>query len=315
MNYLYHSTEAYHREAIRTLGWELTLCNALEPLDSPCRKLLRNPASYGELLYDYLAQYFPSQKPQRIVEIGGGYGFLMRGFLGRQNFAKVLMVDISPLLIEKQRDTLRNDGIEYRCEDFLKTPIDSLSGMDIAIMNENLGDFSTLTNLDALRLDQLPEDLDAWEREVNRYRVTYGIFVPENSPFALNIGALTALEKLCVAGIPLIYLAEHSCEAKVPFELNKFISVRASSQPERIPLCGHDEYTIRFSDLEAMAKSFGYVVSRGPLANILEWNLDEPLRRILSSPIMITDRDEIIRQFIGDLYQYEYLVMSRKTTP
>jgi hypothetical protein len=315
MNYLYHSTEAYHRKAIRTLGWELTLCNALEPHDSPCRKLLKNPAPYGELLYDYLAQYFPSQKPQRIVEIGGGYGFLMRGFLNRQDFAKIVMIDISPLLIEKQRNMLRNDGIEYRCEDFLKTPIDTLSGMDIAIMNENLGDFSTLTDLDGLRLDQLPEDLDACEREVNRYRVTYGIRVSENSPFALNIGALTALEKLCVAGIPLIYLAEHSCEATVPFELKKFISVRASGHPERIPLCGHDEYTIRFSDLETMAKSFGYIVRRGPLANILEWDLNEPLRRTLSSPIVIADRDEITRQFIGDLYQYEYLVMSRKTTP
>lgn len=311
MRYGYHSTVAYHSARIQTLGWELTLCNALEPSDSPCRTILTRPSSYGELLYDYLARFFPANRSQGIVEIGGGYGFLMRDFLRRHDFAKALMIDISPLLTERQREMVTHRGVEHRCEDFLETPDVCLQGIDIAIMNENLGDFPTLTGLNPKRLRQSPEDLDPLEKEAARYLDAYDLCRVEESPYSLNIGALSALEKLCLAGIPLIYMAEHSCEARVPSELEKFISVRASGDPERIPLYGHDEYTIRFSDLVAMAKAFGYAVKRGPLADIIVWKGSESLYRRLSSPIVSNDRGEIIRQFMADLYQYEYLIMTR----
>lgn len=310
--YTLHSTVSYHTGGLRTLGWEMTLCNALDPPDSPCRQILRNPSSYGMLLHDFLFRLFPLQKPRRIVEIGGGYGYIMRDFLTRRDFDRIVMIDISPLLLERQMKTLQRQRIEYRCEDFLETPGECLAGIDIALMNENLGDFPTLTGWEAERLMSPLAALDPLEKEVCRYRTAYGLPPADHFPYALNIGALAALEKLCRAEIPLIFLAEHSCEAKVPLEYQSLISVRASGNPERITLCGHDEFTIRFSDLQALAQSFGYAVRRGPLADILPCDMTEALRRTLASRIVIHDRNEIIRHFLGDLYQYEYLVLSRE---
>jgi hypothetical protein len=290
----------------------MTLCNALDPPDSPCRQILRNPASYGSSLYDFLFRLYPLQTARRIVEIGGGYGFIMRDFLMRRNFDRIVMIDISPLLLERQMKTLRQWRVEYRREDFLETPWQCLAGIDIALMNENLGDFPTLTGWEGEHLTVPFATLDPIEKEVCRFRATYALPPPDHFPYALNIGALAALEKLCRAEIPLIFVAEHSCEAKVPLEYQNLISVRASGHPERITLCGHDEFTIRFSDLQALAQSFGYAVRRGPLADILPCDMTEALRRTLASRIVIQDRNEIIRHFLGDLYQYEYLVLSRE---
>ena len=311
MGYEYHSTTAYHTRVINTLGWELTLCNALEPQDSPCRTLLEHPASYGALLHGFLSPFLPPQRAHSIIEIGGGYGFLMRDFLGRQDFERIVMVDVAPFLIEQQKKTIPCRGIEYRCEDFLETPGQCLDGLDIAIMNENLGDFPTLTGLDSNRLDQSPEDLSPLEREAARYRAIYGLRSPGKTDYTMNIGALCALEKLCLAEIPLIYVAEHSCEAQLPDALRGFMTLRASGNPERIALYGHSEFTIRFSDLEAMSRSLGYAVRRGPIADFLPWKRCKSIISKLRSPVAINDQDEIVRQFIGDLYQYEYLVLIR----
>jgi hypothetical protein len=127
----------------------------------------------------------------------------------------------------------------------------------------------------------------------------------------MNIGALAALEKLCLAGIPAIFLSEHSCEAKAPPALGGVISVMSSGNPERISLYGHEEYTLRFSDFEAMARSLGYRTIHGPLADILEWEMTGQLGCILASKLTARDEDEILRQFLGDLYQYEYLILVR----
>lgn len=310
MKYTLHATTAYHVTGIKTLGWELTVCNALDPPDSPCRKILRNRDSYGHLLYDFLKRLLPSlPKKRRIIEIGGGYGALMRDFLERQEFDRVVMVDISPVLIERQRETLYGKRVEFRCEDFLETPASCLDGMDMALMNENLGDFPTLTDLGPELFDAPPDSLAGPLYEARDLIDRYGLSPPPMSPFHLNIGALKALEKLCLAGIPVIFLSEHSCEAKAPPPFRDRIGLKASGNPERIRLYGHDEYTIRFSDLETMGRALGYATTRGPLADILEWEMTGRLGRILTQGLSFSDEDEILRQFLGDLYQYEYLVL------
>jgi SAM-dependent methyltransferase len=315
MAFTLHSTAGYHRERMLTLGWELTVCNALEQPDSPCRSILKKPDSYGRLLYAHLERFFPMGGLRGILEIGGGYGFLMRDFLSRKKFAPVVLVDISPAMIERQRSTLSsagNDRIEYRCEDFLATPASRLAGIDLAILNENLGDFPQLLDLDPGFLDAEPGSLEGPLRLARRFCSRYGLSPPPRVPFHINIGAWEALEKLCRAGIPRIFIGEHSCEATVPFELAGSLSLPSSGNPERIPLYGHEEYTIRFSDLERIAGSLGYRVCRGPFADFLEWEKTGRLRRILSSPQNLGEEDEAIRQFIEDLYCYEYLILVRE---
>ena len=82
-NYTLNSTKAYHVNQLNTLGWELTVCNALYPEGTPVRKLLSRNGSFGHLLYDYLSQFIPMENVSQVLEIGGGYGYLMRDFLDR----------------------------------------------------------------------------------------------------------------------------------------------------------------------------------------------------------------------------------------
>jgi len=57
-----NSTANYYKSGEDSLGWELTVSNALYPADSPCRKVLKRVASYGDLLYDHLSLLFPCKK-------------------------------------------------------------------------------------------------------------------------------------------------------------------------------------------------------------------------------------------------------------
>jgi len=310
MKYRLHSTADYHTGKIQTLGWELTVCNMLWPLDSPCRRVLRTPGSYGRLLFDYLSRFLPIPSIHQVVEIGGGYGYLMKDLLDRVPFRRTLMIDISRSLLQKQMAILASTGCEFYCEDFLSTPENRLAGMDLAIMNENLGDFPTLTDLDDTLLVSPYHTLQGPLQNARRLIDAYALNVPTGFLFNLNLGALLALEKLCLVRIPFIFIGEHSCEAMVPADISRFISARSTPNPERIALYGHEEYTIRFSDLEQLAKSHGYMVLRGPYADFLPWVQSAHVKRILMSGVDIHDQDEIIRQFITDLYQYEYLILS-----
>ncbi len=306
-----HTTRDYHLRGIETLGWELTVCNALRTVGSPLRKILSRDASYGEFLSDYLNRRLPMKDVANIVEIGGGYGVLMKDLLSRNDFRRVTMIDISPFLLGKQRETLEGSIAEYREEDFLDTPPSVLEGADLAILNENLGDFPVITDIDPQDLHECREE-DGPLNEALKLVRKYGLKHPEKERFNLNIGALKAVEKLCSAQIPYIFLSEHSCEAVVPGPYRSVIRVSSPGNPERIRLRGHDEYTIRFSHLEAVAKASSYNPARGPLADFIPLRFNDRVKSILAARWTEKDEHEIIRHFVEDLYQYEYLLLIRE---
>lgn len=303
-------TTDHYRRGEASLGWEVTVCNSLDPPASPCRKILKRSASYGSLLYDFLSRFVPMERIGRILEVGGGYGYLMRDFLSRNPTMKITMLDISPFLSAKQKETLRGYAVEYRVEDFLETPRSALCGMDMAILNENLGDFPTL-------LDISKDELLAFHEQADIHKAggifrRYGFRMPESALFHINIGALEAVEKLCLAQIPYIFIGEHSCEASVPETLRGLVHIASEGHPERIPLKGHDEYTIQFSHLERIAKAFDYGVLRGPFADFLEIVWDERLRHVMASPSLVDEEAEVLRHFVQDLFKYEYLVLVKR---
>ncbi|TFH43567.1 MAG: hypothetical protein E4G96_00865 [Chrysiogenales bacterium] len=101
MTAFYHinNTDDYHRDGMRTLGWELTVCNALEEAQSPCRGILIDPATLGNLLYDLLASKIALEEIDSLIEIGGGYGYVIRDFHTRRLWKSVAMLDLSPVLL------------------------------------------------------------------------------------------------------------------------------------------------------------------------------------------------------------------------
>lgn len=309
MNYEVNDTTDYHIHKLDTLGWELTVCNALDPEGSPCRRLLKRNDSYGRLLYDYLVRFIPMHSLQKIIEIGGGYGYLMRDFLSRNNAMQATMLDISPYLLQRQRQALCPWNVCFIQADIMDMSSRDLQSFDLAILNENLGDLPTLVDAppDALASSRQVSD-PLLEKARNLFH-RYAIDLPKGGPATVNIGALSALEKLCRAGIPFIFMGEHSCEAVAPESWRHLVRLRSTGRPEQIRLKGHDEYTIRFTDLETIARAFQYRIIRGPFADFLEFDFTDKLRYIMAAKSTNTDEHEIIRHFIEDLYQYEYLIL------
>lgn len=315
MRYKFHTTRNYHINHLSSLGWELTTCNSLVRDDSVVRKVLKRDESFGHLLYDFLATMLPMERIRKVIEIGGGYGFLMKDFFDRNPNLDTCMLDISPFLLGVQRETLKRygDSVSFREEDFLETDSTIPADYELAILNENLGDFPTLTGLDPDILHTPSGSDDVHVNAVRHYFRKYHFPIPAQHGFSLNIGAIRAVEKLCSVGVPFIYLGEHSCEASVPADLRHVLHVESTGQPERIKLMGHDEYTIKFSHLQQVAHTWGYHTRRGPFADFIPINLTKRLRSVLVSGGRYGDEDEAICQFVEDLYKYEYLILTKQT--
>jgi hypothetical protein len=309
-------TTDYHRGELQTLGWELTVSNALYPKDSPCRSVLKVPSSYGNHLYDYLCEFVSLSKIERILEVGGGYGYLMRDLLECNPRFSPLMVDISPVLMQKQKETLKDFNVIYQEGDFLECDDSLIADIELAVMNEILGDFPTALDVPTDILDKniSPKTLEYPLQRIRRLYDEYSLGSPDKPAFNFNLGALEAVEKLCRAGIPTIFLGEHSCEASVPENFARFISVTTSDNPQRIDLKGHAEYTIKMSYLQQVAEAFQYRVIRGPFADFLDILYSDSLLSFLMSRSVDEDRQEIILHFLEDLFQYEYLILLRPRT-
>jgi hypothetical protein len=307
--YFLNTTDGYHKNKLDSLGWEATLSVMLEDIGSPCRSVIRRPNTFGNLLYDFLSTVLPMDSIRLIIEIGGGYGHLMRDFLRRNERLRATMVDISPVLLSAQEKALQGFDVQFKGEDFLAMEAGFLSGFDLAVLNEVVGDLPTACEISQNLLGDSSEPADPVLQQVRRICYSYGISPASGEHFTVNLGAILATEKLCSARIPYIYISEHSCEARAPAGLARLIELDPTGDPERIPLRGHDEYTIRFSDLERVAASFGYDCRRGQYLDFIEPVIEGEVPFILCLDSSKVARYEIIRQFIEDLVKYEYLVL------
>ena len=301
-NYNLNDPREYHLNDLETLGWELTVCNCLETPNSFIQKILEKSNTFGNLLFNFLEKFINFDQIENILEVGGGYGFLMRDFLSKKNHFKATMLDISPFLINKQNTTLKNKDLNFIQQDFLSTEQKFLKNFDLLILNENLGDFPTICDLNPSIFNK-KESLDSLEKKIKFFIDKYSLELNSNQKNNLNIGAWEILEKICQAKVKNIYLSEHSCEAEIPNQ-------KPSLNPEKISLKGHHEYTLNFSFLEKIAKFYGYHSVRGQYLNFIKIKKSDKINFILNSN---TDKDEheIIRHFVYDLHKYEYLILQR----
>jgi hypothetical protein len=306
-----NTTKDYHEHQLDSLVWEITLSVMLEDPRSLCRAVLRKGDTFGNLLFDFLSAVIPMGSIRRLIEVGGGYGYLMRDFLKRNGALCATMIELSPFLLAQQREALRGFPVQFLQGDFFEMDESVLSNTDLAILNEVVGDFPTACEVPRDMLLECSGPEDPLLREVRRIYKCYGLTPPiMERRLTVNLGAIQALERLCAARIPYIYISEHSCEARVPKQFMGLLEITTPGEPERIRLRGHDEYTIRFSDLERVAAIFGYNSQRGQYFDFIEPIIEGEVEFILRLGASKIDRHEIIRQFIEDLVKYEYLVLS-----
>ncbi len=310
MSFFLNQTEQYHKNDMSDLMWEVTVCNSIEPKTSPVRLILSQNRTYGEMLAAYLFKNIPKKYCNKVMEVGGGYGYLMRDLLADSPTIQATMVDISAAMIARQRQTLSPFDISTIQSDFFDIEPGLIQDQDLVIMNEIVGDFPTAC--------QVTNDMvscgNHGNKSLNRIHkyLEQGIIdLPEDEPFNLNIGAMQALERLCSCNVPFIFVSEHSCEATLNDHMANYIKLEPSGNPEEIKLIGHSEYTIYFSHLESIARSFSYKVVRGNYTDFIKVNFSNRIHRILKSNSQ-KDEHEIIRHFIEDLYTYEYLLLIRE---
>lgn len=308
MKYSINSTADYHQYVLNSLGWELTVCNSLEPVNSPCRKVLTSSYSFGKHLDNFLKEIIPFHDIRSILEIGGGMGYLMRDFLTLNPQMRAKMIDISPFLLDKQKETLQSFKVDFELSDILALPHKALSDFDLAVMNENLGDLPTLVAVQEKEYDS-NVDIAGMTQRLEYFNKKYNMSLGLNEYEHINIGAIEIVEKLCLAGIKYIFLSEHSCEAVVPELINPYLSFPSPGTPEMISLKGHKEFTIKFSYLKKIAEMLNYKTQRGPFADFLPLNLNDKVKTALRLVTPFNDEQEIIRQFVYDLYKYEYLIL------
>ncbi len=311
MGYYINSTQAYHTSTLNSLGWELTVSNSLYPDRSPCRTVLTKRASYGCHLYEFLRENLPLEQVTSVLEIGGGYGYLMHDLLKMHPAFQATMVDISPFLLAEQKKTLLDYPVQFHLSDIFDVSEDALRKHDLVILNENVGDFPTVVDIPVALLREPAETGPELERIRSLFKF-YSFPVPERDTFNFNLGAVDITERLCREGVSFIFISEHSCEATVPEEFQGMIPVSAPGNPERIILRGHDEYTIKFSHLESVAAHHGYRIRRGPLADFIRLDINDSLFWLLKRRHSTKHEHEILRHFIEDLFQYEYLLLMRK---
>ncbi|MBN2297722.1 MAG: class I SAM-dependent methyltransferase [Deltaproteobacteria bacterium] len=298
-----YSTGTYHRTVPIDLMKEFTICESFSRANTEYCVALERPAAYGSIIGDFLIRQGLLRQGASIVEIGGGYGSLMNAFLSAhaEMVKRVVMVDLSEGLLRRQKKTLErwHDKVRFVRADIHELA-GSIRGADLIIMNEVIGDLDTMIDID-------PEDLP---HQVRRLVDSYGLGIPSQGCFNLNIGAIKLIETICSKGIP-IFLTEHSSDPIIPQDMD-FLSkgLDLDSYPRRIDLFKHCEYTIRFSHLIQAAHALGRKTETGALLDLINIRKSPALNMIFTSRACSTDYQEIMFELLDHIREYRWLLIN-----
>lgn len=298
-----NSTRGFHREIPIDLMKELTICESLASQTSPYVKALGFSKSYGAMLGDFLVGAGLLKPRSTLLEVGGGYGSLMEELISSHGHLihKAFMMDLSPLLLKKQRQRLKGHSEKVS---FIQADIHELPGfkdsLDLLLVNEVIGDLDVATCLDPQGLpDEASSLIDA-----------YGLETPRNEPFNLNIGAIRMVETICRLGVPA-FISEHSSDPIIPDAMPYLAQgLSLDSFPREIRLHAHSEYTIRFSHLIKVAQALGRTAQTGPLIDMLGGEKLPCWRFIFSSHACSSEKQELIYEFLDHVREYRWLTIT-----
>ncbi len=314
----YHTTTPFYAGAEDpSLFWELTICQCLADPGSPYQKAVECPGAYGALLARFLRQRIGLDPSWSVVEVGGGYGSLMAGLLAEVPLRDVTMVDVSPFFSREQRKALGNRaGFRFETRDGIAFFSEEDGEVDLVISNENLGDLPQAVGVErealvgALRGGSSEGVLGEVAELVHRYGLDLS-----NAPevFAFNLGPIRYLEAMAPRA-RRVFLSEHACDAALPTPWGEFLApTTGDGYPRRIPLKGHDEYTIRFGDLERVARVLGYRATRFPMAELVGLRSDAGLRAMARVRTHATEAAEVVHEFCEHVADYQCMLLERET--
>jgi len=222
---------------------EITLSHMLRLRNS----FTRYGLPFGSLLAKNLMERELLDEGARVLEVGPGLGDLAEQFFNEASPREYVFIDISPRIIGHLRKRFRGKAYGFMLGNFLDMMIDRK--FDLIICNEVLSDLPTIVNFSPKTAQRKGVYGDAL-RMVKEYGLE------AKGTFNFNYGAIRFLE--VASGI-----------------LDKqgvvFISEQDSREgfPERIRVYGHNEYTIKMSWVEQVAKKLMFSVESGTLTEFL----------------------------------------------
>jgi len=297
-----NETRRYHRYYPIDLMTEFTISESLSSVNSPYMMALEDPKPYGAMIGDVLKAKNMLKTGFRVCEIGGGYGNLMRGLLEAYSstIGHVYMVDLSMFLLKKQRRTLEawNHLTTFIHADATEL-IPVISGVDLIIINEVIGDFDTYKDVERRNLPG----------QISRLVNQYALDIPDEGLFNFNVGAISIVEEICKKGIP-VFISEHSSDPIIPRDM-EFLEkgLEIDSFPREIKLTEHSEFTVRFSHLVKVAKYWDRNVSTGSLIDLVGLKKSSKMRFIFISRACGTDEQEIIFELLDHIREYTWLII------
>ena len=298
-----NETREYHRHYPIGLMTEFTISESLSSVKSPYMIALKEPKSYGAMVGDMLKAKNMLKEGSRICEVGGGYGSLMRGFLEVYSFTAghVYMVDLSMSLLKKQRRTLETwDDLTTFIHADATELIPGISGVDVIILNEVIGDFDTYKDVERANLPD----------QVSKLVTQYALDIPDEGSFNFNTGAILMVETICKKGIPA-FISEHSSDPIIPRDMEYLgKDLETDSFPREIKLKGHSEFTIRFSHLIKVAEYWGRNISTGSLLDLAGLKKSPRMRFIFNMRASSTDEQEIIFELLDHIREYRWLIIN-----
>ncbi|MBN2232650.1 MAG: SAM-dependent methyltransferase [Deltaproteobacteria bacterium] len=185
-------TNAFYEAEDPSLLWELTICQSIGMGTGGYASALREPAPYGTIVGRRLRNLGLPAAPVHVVEIGGGWGTLMRGLLRELEPCRLTMVDISAALLARQCEALGTGAgtfVQADAREFLAGLTDPA---DLVIANEIIGDLPTVTDIPRA---QLAPHLERAARRIDAgidSLATGGSGGPPQQPAALYAGGETA---------------------------------------------------------------------------------------------------------------------------
>lgn len=297
-----NSTADFYRNGPVDLMQEYTICESLSRRESSYMTVLETPRTYAESVIELLDGFGLFRRGACLCEAGGGYGSLMRGLLeaagGRID--RVVMVDLSFYLLERQRLALEPwaSKISFVNGD-IETLLPVLSGIDLAIVNEVIGDLPTWVGIDGVNLPV----------EIARLAERYDLDLPRTGRFNFNMGAVHMMEALC-RGRGAAFITEHSSDPIIPSGMDYLArGLETDGYPREIRLAGHREYTIRFSHLMAVARYFGRDVKTGSLAEAVGIADSPRNRAVFLGRMTGSDEQEIRYELLDHIREYRWMII------
>lgn len=297
------TTSSYYRHRPVDLLTEYTICESFSSEVSPYMTVLEEPRSYGALLGQFLRERGILVPGMRICEAGGGYGSLMRGMLEDWGdmVDGVVMVDLSPYMLKRQKKVLSrwSGKLSFINGDVLEV-LPGLSGIDLVIVNEVMGDLPTWVGLD-------PADLPG---EVAQLIERYGLHIPPEGPFNFNLGAVRLVESLSMKRGMTFFLSEHSSDPIFAEDMS-YLGRRLNGDgyPREIILHGHSEFTIRFSHLDAVARAHERETAGGPLTEIVGITDSPRNRAVFIGRMTSSDEQEILYELLDHIREYRWMLV------